>query len=114
MSGMSEVVGRSGVHGESEKAMTTEDLTIGSYWFPSANYHTRPGEVQAVRVVNREGVHSWAVRCGGSCMSRSGTWTIEPIPSSRTDAWIRSHRFESAQQALDAYMHRGRKNLEKQ
>jgi hypothetical protein len=92
--------------------MNTEELTIGSYWFPGAGVYARPGDVQAVRVVNREGVRLWAVRCGSYCMSRSGTWTIEPIPSSRTEAWIRSHRFESAQQALDAYMRRGRKNLE--
>ena len=35
----------------------------------------------------------WAIRDGGGCYNRRGVRGYEPQPSSRTDRWIKSHRF---------------------
>lgn len=58
----------------------------------------------AITVAER-GSGKWAVcmgagRSGGSILSRSGDWTYEPNPSSRTDEWLTEHRFD-LQEALD-------------
>lgn len=53
---------------------------------------------------------AWAVLLGGMCLSKSGTYSYEPQPSSRTDAWLAQHRFGSAQEAMIA----ARKAQEKQ
>jgi hypothetical protein len=36
---------------------------------------------------------SWAIRAGSSCMSTTGEWDIEPMPSNRTDEWLAKHRW---------------------
>jgi hypothetical protein len=43
--------------------------------------------------VERRGPDAWAVIHHSRCLHRSGRWDYEPIPSSRTDRWIKSHRF---------------------
>jgi hypothetical protein len=43
---------------------------------------------------------SWAVLHGGSCLRTSGGWDYEPLPSSRTDRWLKQHRF-SLEAALE-------------
>jgi hypothetical protein len=35
----------------------------------------------------------WAVRRGSMCASRSGKFGFEPIPSSRTPYYLKTHRF---------------------
>lgn len=35
----------------------------------------------------------WAVKWGPYCLSIRGKWDHEPIPSSRTNAWLAAHRF---------------------
>jgi hypothetical protein len=35
----------------------------------------------------------WAVRRIGRCLSRTGRWVWEPIPSSRTPTFYKRHRF---------------------
>lgn len=35
----------------------------------------------------------WAVCSGGECLSRTGRWRYEPLPSSRTDSFKRCTRF---------------------
>ena len=35
----------------------------------------------------------WAVVRAGKCLNRRGEWDYEPSPSSRTDRWIKGHRF---------------------
>lgn len=37
--------------------------------------------------------HCWAVCRHGRCINGKGEWDYEPQPSSRTDAWIKAHRF---------------------
>lgn len=36
----------------------------------------------------------WAVVRLGQCLSRTGTWDYESIPSERTDEWLADHRFD--------------------
>lgn len=43
--------------------------------------------------IGRRGPGSWAVVWLGKCLSKSGKWDDEMMPSSRTDAWIKRHRF---------------------
>ena len=45
---------------------------------------------------------SWAIRAGSSCMSTTGEWDIEPMPSDRTDEWLTNHRWPSAAAAWAA------------
>lgn len=45
---------------------------------------------------------SWAIRAGSSCMSTTGEWDIEPMPSERTDEWLANHRWPSAAAAWAA------------
>lgn len=52
--------------------------------------------------VEATGRGRWAVRSLGSCLSRKGEWDHEPIPSSRTDAWLRNHRWDDADEAIAA------------
>jgi hypothetical protein len=41
-----------------------------------------------------DGTELWAVRWMSRCLSRDGEWTLEPIPSSRTDEFLAAHRFD--------------------
>jgi hypothetical protein len=45
---------------------------------------------------------SWAIRAGIACMSTTGEWNIEPMPSDRTDEWLANHRWPSAAAAWAA------------
>ncbi|WP_250029922.1 hypothetical protein [Paractinoplanes maris] len=36
----------------------------------------------------------WAVRSGPFCFGADGEWDYEPSPSSRTDEWLDTHRFD--------------------
>lgn len=45
---------------------------------------------------------SWAVLWRGMCLSKSGNYTHEPQPSSRTEKWLAEHRFSSASEAAAA------------
>lgn len=42
----------------------------------------------------------WAVKSLSRCLNRRGKLDLEPIPSSRTDRWLKAHRF-TEQEALD-------------
>ena len=45
--------------------------------------------------VEARGDDRWAVkRDGCECLSVSGKWDYEPLPSSRTDEWMAAHRFD--------------------
>lgn len=48
-----------------------------------------------------DGIKRWAVCYRGMCLRVSGKgWDWEPMPSSRTDAWLKRHRFTDVQAAL--------------
>lgn len=45
--------------------------------------------------VDYAGHDRWAVRIRGSrCLDINGRWDWEPIPSSREDDWLATHRFD--------------------
>lgn len=44
-------------------------------------------------MVEYRGPGRWAVTRHGNCLSRSGEWDYESMPSSRTDDWLAEFRF---------------------
>lgn len=62
--------------------------------------YTLPDGIRVVRTSQMDGSHLWAVRRNGDCLSRDGTWSYEPMPSNRTDAWLALHRFATAGAAI--------------
>ena len=44
----------------------------------------------------------WAVRRGGSCLSKKGEWVYEPLPSSRTESFYKRCRFDTFEAAESA------------
>jgi hypothetical protein len=44
----------------------------------------------------------WAVRCKGHCLNKKGVWEYEPLPSNRTEAFLKRCRFDTAEQARKA------------
>lgn len=50
--------------------------------------------------VEYRGSGRWAVTRHGRCLSFSGEWDYESIPSERGDEWLEDHRF-SMDEALD-------------
>jgi hypothetical protein len=73
----------------------------------SFNYDDSPS-MAGLRVVNVEqslqidGSEKWAVRWMGRCVSRKGTISYEPQPSSRGEAWLKKFRFDDLDEALRA------------
>lgn len=47
-------------------------------------------------------VPSWAVTRGGSCLAKDGQWEIEPLPSSRDDAFRQRCRWSDLGEAITA------------
>ena len=45
---------------------------------------------------------AWAVRRDMDCLALDGTWSYEPMPSSRSEEWLARHRFTSAEAAANA------------
>ena len=64
-------------------------------------------QVWSLTIEWRGPLDSWAVCHMSRCLSnRAGKWDYEPMPSSRTEAFIRNHRFplaEAKTRALLAY-----------
>jgi len=56
------------------------------------------------RAPQMDGTVLWAVRHLSSCLNRSGEWSYEPIPSSRTAGWLKQHRFEFIEAMRLAYV----------
>lgn len=55
--------------------------------------------------VEWRGPGSWAVKRWSSCLSSSGKWDHESIPSEREDEWLAEHRFD-----LDTALRLAREN----
>jgi hypothetical protein len=43
---------------------------------------------------SKDGTRRWALMQGGNCMHKSGEWEIEPSPSNRSDAFLRTARWD--------------------
>lgn len=71
---------------------------------PSECRTTGDWPINIERCDQRDGPETWAVRQMGSCLSTTGEWEHEPIPSSRDDHWKRSHRFATKEDALRAIL----------
>jgi hypothetical protein len=70
-------------------------VRIESYSIPQAGF-------DIIRTEQRTGPAKWKVLNGGYCLTKTGDWEWEPLPSSRTDEFIQRCRFDSAQEAIDA------------
>ena len=57
-------------------------------------------EVRLECVKQMDGSDMWAIREKGCCLNKQGEWEIEPIPSSRTSAFYKRCRWNSAKAAL--------------
>ena len=57
-------------------------------------------EVRLECVKQMDGSDMWAIREKGCCLNKQGEWEIEPIPSSRTSAFYKRCRWNSAEAAL--------------
>jgi len=53
----------------------------------------------------------WAVRWFSSCLNSNAEWELEPIPSSRDDAFYTRCRFETLEQAVETYNRWQKSNL---
>jgi hypothetical protein len=52
------------------------------------------------RCKQRDGSYKWAIRSHGQVMTKTGKWEYEPMPSSRTDAFLKRARFDSVDEAV--------------
>ena len=75
------------------RQLPPEGLEAIQYW---------AGDDGAVIQRTSRAPESWAIRAGSSCMSTTGEWDIEPMPSDRTDEWLANHRWPSAAAAWAA------------
>ena len=75
-----------------------EDLKAVTYVLPSGRDDAFP--VTLERVGQLDGPDRWAIRWGGMCLTQSGKWEHERLPSSRTKAFFNRCRFATAEDAL--------------
>lgn len=74
----------------SELAVAVEPVTYEVTAYP---FHDIDRDMFTIRV-ERRGQDSWAVLRRGACWNRrTKQFEYEPLPSSRTDAYKRTHRF---------------------
>ena len=52
--------------------------------------------------VEYRGDNKWAVVDCGFVLNKAGEWVFEPLPSSRTNAFIAHTRFDSLEEAFEA------------
>ena len=51
-------------------------------------------------LVESRGKSGWAITKGAVCLNKSGEWEYEPMPSHRTDAFIKHTRWATPQEAF--------------
>lgn len=61
-----------------------------------------PIEIRIQRAQQMDGPDRWKVIRGSHCLSKRGDWVYEPLPSSRTDAFLKRCRFDDAGEAIAA------------
>ena len=71
-------------------------------WQPSeaTNDGTSPIEINRTRQM--DGSIKYAGRQSGACLSKSGVWQYEPMPSSRSEEFLKEFRFDSWPEAAAA------------
>ena len=70
-------------------------------WIPDGQRGDLPYKIN--RLGQRSGPDKYAVRQGLNCLSRDKEWEYEPIPSSRDDAFLARCRFDSFDEAVEAF-----------
>lgn len=60
-------------------------------------------EIMLCCVANMKGPDRWAIRKGRYCLTKSGEWEYEPMPSSRDEAFFSRARFKTAEAALKVW-----------
>lgn len=58
-------------------------------------------EITLCCVKSKEKGKRWVIRNGRSCLNKEGEWVYEPMPSSRTNEFIESTRFDTLEAGLD-------------
>jgi hypothetical protein len=58
--------------------------------------------IRLERTVGFDGV-VYAIRQGGCCLNKKGEWEFEPIPSSRTDAFLKRCRWKDFEKAYAVF-----------
>lgn len=59
-------------------------------------------QVTVERALQLDGSSLWAIRQpNGFCMNHKGEWDFEPLPSSRTEKFLKSFRFETMDEAIE-------------
>lgn len=66
--------------------------------------HPYTPEVAIARYRQREGPDKWVVQSNSNVLNKDGEWEWEPRPSSRDDAYLARCRFDTAEEALAAYI----------
>lgn len=59
-------------------------------------------EIRIQRARQVDGPDRWKVTKGRDCLSKRGDWVYEPLPSSRTDTFLKRCRFDDASEAIAA------------
>ncbi len=80
------------------------DYDIRSVWVKRPDYHGRTAiTANGVHVdagIWPDGSVKWAIRSGdGLCLSKGGTWIMEPLPSSRNERFFQRCRFDTLAEA---------------
>lgn len=76
------------------------ELEVRSYYLDRGDIPNSKLETTLDRVNQRDGTDMWTIRKGGFCLNKKGEWEFEPLPSSRTAAWLERCRYPSAEVAL--------------
>jgi len=65
-----------------------------------ATHATRFSVPDSEVVVEYTGITGWAVRTlFGDCLTQNGKWSFEPMPSARSEAFFKRHRFRTLESA---------------
>lgn len=62
-----------------------------------------PEIITCDRVHQKDGSFLWKVMKSGSCLSSEGYFGYEPLPSSRNQEYLDSHRFKTLEEACRAF-----------
>lgn len=76
-----------------------KNLRINEYQLEGGSWPV-VADVILRRMPQREGSDKWAIFDRGACLDKDGDWVFQPLPSSRDDEFMRSCRFDSAEEAL--------------
>ncbi len=71
-----------------------------------------PGSVYIEQKKQYDNSYKWAVYFHSNCMDRKGNWEMEPMPSNRTEEWLKENRFDSLSEAKNCFCKKYNVNFE--